>query len=790
MRTIIVVITACLVGVSDVATCTSVLRIPGRPAALDAATGEAASTRLRRESLRADALIWDTDRDMLDVVLRRTRALLDDLTKNHGLTDSRLFHKELQLLEARNIGAPPPDPARNEIYNAACRLRRRIAFANPLLDFDSIIFLKHHRARYQHMVDQYYGFHAEPGGGVFILKDAFTDSPAVADVLADSRVQNGRLKGRPLANGSFISLDLSWDAAFILFAWTEAARTVDKWTAESTYHVFRAGVDGVELLQLTDGPWNDFDPCFLPDGRIVFISERRGGYLRCSGAGGRPNPTYTMHTMNLDGTDIMPLSFHETHEWHPSVDNYGMIVYTRWDYVDRDSDIAHHIWTCYPDGRDPRSYHGNYPDVREMRPWMEMSIRAVPHSHKYVAVSTPHHGQNYGSIVLIDTRLDDDNAMSQVKRVTPDVMLPESEIAPGVPGPKHAARYNVKAEVYGTPWPLSEDYYLCVYDPDGRNYGIYLIDSFGNRELIYRDPAIACLDPIPLRPRPRPPVIPPANVPAPDVRTGIIAVMNVYDSAFDWPPATKVAALRIVQLFPKATPREFEPNIGAGRQSLARGVLGTVPVESDGSACFEAPASVPLYFQALDSRGMAIQSMRSNTYIHPSHTLVCQGCHEHKRRAASPARGLPIALKRKPSSIEPEPDGAYPLSYPRLVQPVLDDKCVDCHTARMACDLTASISGKWGWSSSFESLSKFGWAKHGGNGSIKENGTSRSPPGKVGAQASRLYHILAEGHYDVQLSEEQMRRITLWLDCNTNFFGAYHDLQAQAEAKLIMPTLE
>ena len=59
--------------------------------------------------------------------------------------------------------------------------------------------------------------------------------------------------------------------------------------------------------------------------------------------------------MEPDGSDIICLSFHETHEWHPSVTNDGMLVYTRWDYVDRDTNVAHHIWTCYPDGRDPRS---------------------------------------------------------------------------------------------------------------------------------------------------------------------------------------------------------------------------------------------------------------------------------------------------------------------------------------------------------------------------------------------------------------------------------------------------
>ena len=141
--------------------------------------------------------------------------------------------------------------------------------------------------------------------------------------------------------------------------------------------------------------------------------------------------------MMRDGSDIIPLSFHETNEWNPSVDQDGMIAYTRWDYVDRDSDIAHHLWLCYPDGRDPRSYHANYPERREFRPWMELSIRAIPGSRRHVAVAAPHHGYNYGSLVLIDQSREDDNAMNQISRLTPEAHFPESESAPGKPLPRY-----------------------------------------------------------------------------------------------------------------------------------------------------------------------------------------------------------------------------------------------------------------------------------------------------------------------------------------------------------------
>lgn len=765
----------------------------------------AAMARLRQEAFHPASLIEDADRDPLDVVLRRTGVLLDTISGMANAPSLETERREWTLLKEQCEAVPAESPVRRELFIKACALRRGIAFSNPLIDFDRILFLKHDRAKFEHMVDQYYGFQARPAGGVFVLENAFSDRPVVRDVLADARVGGGgRLDGHSLQGGSFISLELDYDARQLWFAWSEAEVPVPPtdltprealFTPESTYHVFTAAVDGSGLTQLTDGPYNDFDPCLLPGGRIAFISERRGGYLRC---GLRPNPTFTLHSMRADGSDIICLSHHETHEWHPSVDNSGMIVYSRWDYVDRDSDMAHHLWKTYPDGRDPRTNHGNYPPIREMRPWMELSIRAVPVSPRYVAVAATHHGQNYGSIVLIDPNLSDDGAMSQVRRITPDVAFPESEIQPGVPCDAHGGRNNRQAEVYGTPWPLSEQFYLCVYDRGQKNYGLYLVDVFGNRELLYRDQDIACLDPIPLRARPRPPVIPAMTQQAEENRTpgaeqtGRIAIANVYESDFDWPANTKIVALRIIQLFPKTTPGSTDPNIGAGAQSLARGVVGTVAVEEDGSVYCEAPVGVPIYFQAIDANGRAVQSMMSDTYLHPGETLSCAGCHEPKQKAqgAAPDRS-PLAMRRAPSPIRPELDGAYPVLYPRLVQPVLDRHCAACHEKEdKAPGLKAAVSEKWGWSESYQTLSRFAWAMHGGNGALATNGTPRSIAGRVGANASPLISMLDKGHHNVSLPGEDLHRLVLWLDCNSVFYGAYDNTERQGQGHVVMPSLQ
>ena len=126
------------------------------------------------------------------------------------------------------------------------------------------------------------------------------------------------------------------------------------------------------------------------------------------------------------------------------------------------------------------------------------------------------------------------------------------------------------------------------------------------------------------------------------------------------------------------TPPANNPRIGHGSQKSARAVLGTVPVDADGSAHFLLPVNKPVYFQALDPDGLAVQSMRSDTYVHPGDRLVCQGCHD-TRHARHSLGATATALRKPPVAIRPDVDGSKPLSYPRLVQPVLDRHCVDCH---------------------------------------------------------------------------------------------------------------
>jgi len=783
-----------------------------------------AITARASEALRQDSLILASDRDPLDIVLRRTAALAADLKRTAG--PGKLAELETQLADLAGQAeqtAVSDTEARHGLFLKVSRLRRQIAFTNPLLNFDRILFIKRHRAIYNHMCDQFYGMAQMPGGGLYILNDPFGDSPTVTDVLAGSTVSNGRLKGERLwggpdrkwsirfdgegnqsgeatEGGSFLSPDLSFDGKRIAFAYVECRgdtrhrRHTDPnkghWDEGRCYHVFKVNVDGSDLVQLTDGTWNEFDPAWLPNGRIVFNSERRGGYLRC----GRTCPTYTLYDMNPDGSDINCLSFHETNEWNPSVTNDGRIVYTRWDYVDRFGCTAHHPWITTLDGADSRAVHGNFAP-RSARPDMEVDIRAIPGSVKFVATAAPHHNQAFGSLVQVNPNIPDDDAMGPVRRITPEVGFPESQGG---------------TLTYGMPYPLSEDYYICVYDvgaeirKGGWNFGIYLVDSFGNKELLCRDEKIACMSPIPLRPRPAPPVtlsMDPARIaargPAYPGKPGeaAIAVVNAYDGVRPWPEGTVIKSLRVFKLLPMSVPSGGPPFNTGKRIEFAgdsvvpvRHVLGTVPVEADGSANFTVPANVEIFFQALDANGLAIQSMRSATYLHEGERLTCAGCHEPKDRTPTMAGATPLALRREPSVIAPDVDGSNPFSYPRLVQPVLDRNCVPCHTkpenARKAPNLGREpMANKW-YASYNSLINKYAFTNYGNN--------LYTTPGKFGAQGSKLYEMLAKGHNNVKLSQEDLHRITLWLDCASMFYGVYEAEggAAQLRGEVAHPTLE
>jgi hypothetical protein len=242
------------------------------------------------------------------------------------------------------------------------------------------------------------------------------------------------------------------------------------------------------------------------------------------------------------------------------------------------------------------------------------------------------------------------------------------------------------------------------------------------------------------------------------------------------------------------SPHQTGKRVAADSVNLARSIVGAVPVEEDGSAHFTVPALRECYFQALDKDGLAVQSMRSGTWVQPGERLVCQGCHEPKHTAIARPKKMALALKRAPSVPKPDVDGTNPFSYPRLVQPVLDKKCVSCHEKEVdgkkpiPLDSTIVIDKRLKNTRVYRSYQSL----------IHEYAfwryvdRYRTIPGKFGAKASKLYKILKKGHYDVKLTDEEMHRITVWLDSLSNFYGVYSKEggEAQLRSEVVYPTLE
>jgi len=382
--------------------------------------------------------------------------------------------------------------------------------------------------------------------------------------------------------------------------------------------------------------------------------------------------------------------------------------------------------------------------------------------------------------VMVDPRIPDDGKMAQAKRITPEYLFPEVE-----QGAVHA---------YGTAWPLSEDFYLCNF-----NFGLYLLDRFGNRVVIY-DPgrgAYRVRDPFPLRPRRTPPTLPVRTWQGkrsslPDHRRATLKVMNCYIGDIPLPPEIKVKWMRIIQVIPQMRTQinsEVIKYMSFFDESIGRIPLGVVPVEDDGSVYCEAPVGKALYFQLLDEKGMAVQSMRSATYVHAGEQMSCTGCHESKWEA-TPSMPGPKAFRRPPSKIMPEVEsGAIPFNFYKLVKwPVFDKKCVPCHQEHENVpDMTYSSLAK--------NHLAFGLPGEIGMRMLGIGG-SRTTPGRFGAHASGIMKSLTtkDYHKDLKMSDDDWRRLTLWLDLNSNQLGWIGDemdpINAQRRGDDVWPPID
>ena len=595
--------------------------------------------------------------------------LLAELQAAHGAAFLPDAAQQLADLAGELAAAGGDDSSARTAWLNVRRYKRRIALANPLLDFGPLLVCQQVPPSWSHLVAQYFGWRQRPGGGLYVIERP-GHSLAARDIL----------RGQ-LPPGSVLEPRLSYDARRILFAFVPCSNDVpepaslplnEAGSPDRYFHLYEINVDGSGLRQLTDGPYDDMMAEYLPDGEIVFCSTRRKGYSRCFGPEYSYRwHTYTLHRMNADGGNIRTLSYNDVSEWFPAVANSGHVLHARWDYIDRDAVTHQNLWSMRPDGTNPVAVWGN----ATPKPHCVFQAKPIPNSHKIVFIGSAHHSITAGPVCVVDPAVDV-NSQDAVPRITPlpfpgggrsaervvrSALAALGAFLPGCVQP-------VSAAVSGRAPDRSEPRQRLGDLPAGRR---------GQSRTAVSRPGHQQTNPLPLAPRPRPPVLPAAAWRRAAARARWSSRTFIRDSATC--PAAASRNCESIQIFPKSTWLANQPMMGVAGEENGRAILGTVPVEPDGSAYFELPAGKPVLFQALDERGMAYQTMRSLTFVQPGERTSCIGCHEHRMSSPPSDARPPLALRRPPSAIQPGDLGGRPFRFVEMVQPVLDRHCVRCH---------------------------------------------------------------------------------------------------------------
>jgi len=655
-------------------------------------------------------------------------------------------------------------------------LRRRIIFNHPAFDFDEILINRSPPPAYSHNGDQHLGRHSRLGKGLTILSDWKSGKPTVRTILQDK-----------LPPGGYRSPDLSYDGKRVVFAFCDHTEPNARLRR---FFLYEAAIDGSWVRQLTGterdklSTWNgratalveDSDPCYVPDGGIVFISSRCQSFGRCHG--GRYNPAWTLHRCDKDGNYIQQLSWGNENEAEPSVLNDGRIVFMRWEYTNRHEMYFHKLWWCRPDGTSVKHFFGNDMIV----PHQFVEATAIPGSHKVVCTAQGHHSYNTGTTVVLDTNIGE-NGEEAITHITPETPYSETR---GWPSPH-----------YSHPCPVTENIFLVSranhpVHPQGRtppvaDRGIYVVDSLGGREKIYEDPEVASFSPIAIKPRKRPPVLSPTVDPDAGP-SGTVFLQNAYLTRVENDPEGivkpgMIKALRVNALGvqPRAGRRSCTMTVP---NDLPKKVLGTVPIDEDGAATFKVPANTALQVQTLDENGMAILTLKSQFYLQPGERVSCVGCHEPVGTSAD-MRILAKKSRMKPMELEPPagPQYAGGTSFARTVQPVLDRYCITCHGLdKTEKDVNLMhVKGRRGYPQSLEAIVSRGDHRVGDKGYMngRYKGTdvtyNISHPRKFFAYSNKVAHMLANGEKNhpklIDIDRESYMRIIEWLDLNGQCYG-------------------
>jgi hypothetical protein len=518
-----------------------------------------------------------------------------------------------------------------------------------------------------------------------------------------------------------------YDAKRILFSWRKAGTEY--------YNLYEINVDGTGLRPITSGEFDDLEPTYLPDGGIAFVSTRCKRWVNCW-----KTQVAILYRCDADGGHIEPISASCEHDNTPWMLPDGRLLYTRWEYVDRSQVEFHHLWAMNPDGAAQTIYYGN------MRPGIVMiDAKPIPGSDKILANFSPGHGVNeHAGIATV---------------VTP-------QCGPDDP---RAARPLHRGKHVRDPYPFSEHLFLAARDNQ-----IVLMDDQNRVDVLHTlaGPGLAH-EPRPIVPREREKLIP-RRADA-SQSTGRMILSDIYSSRnLAGVRRGEIRKLLVLEVVPKQVNFSGGQDLTSwlGTFSLER-VLGTVPVENDGSAYFEVPANRMLFFVALDANDLSVKRMHSFTSSAPGETQGCVGCHEARQKTPEPRGvGTAQALRRPASRIEPFEGFPDVLDFHRDIQPILDRRCVSCHDFAKR-EGKVLLTGDLGpnWSFAYFSLLAHRQVADG------RNGLGNYPPRAIGSSASALLRKVDGSHYGAKATEREWRTLWLWIESGAPYAGTYAALR-------------
>lgn len=570
-------------------------------------------------------------------------------------------------------------------------------------------------------------------------------------------------------------INLHWNADKFLFTQSDGIN----------WKIFELKTDGSGLRQVSQTPddVDSFEPCYLPDGRIVFSSNAPMQCVPCW-HGVDKKFVANLYVMNSDGSGMRRLCFDQDHDMHPSVRNNGQVIYSRWDYTGINRLFLRPLMTMNPDGTSQKSVYGS-------NMWFPSGFyypKEIPgQTGKFLGIIAGYHGSwRSGKLALLDLN-EIENPASGTRQI-------HGKWQPLKPEIKDGWTKNSWPE-FMTPSFISDKYFLTsAWEKAVNNkIGIYLADSENNVTLMLEEEDIAFFEPIPVLKQRMPPVLP-ERINLNETEANVY-IQDIYEGpGLKEVPRGTIKKLRVIAYDFGYVGMAGVDKIGLSGPWEAMRILGTAPVEKDGSSIFKIPANTPVAFQPLDENGNAVQLMRSWVSAMPGETMSCVGCHESTNTVPLPKRSL--ASLKEPKSLKKWYGPARGFDFEREVQPVLNRYCVHCHNQENQLDLRAeehfpdykgrtpgrfdyvrmhqSFKDKYDnkvlYTPAYEALLPYIRRVNAGDD------VSLLEPGEYHVNTSELVQVLKEGHKGINMDKESWSRITTWIDMNGPCHGTWNDI--------------